>query len=327
MKYCSKCILTDKFFSVKINEDGLCNYCAMEEKLPEEIKKVEEVTLPPNKGNYDIVLAYSGGKDSTYTLYLLKKKYKVNVLAVTFDNGFLSEETYQNIRNVCANLDVDSLIISPSTKKLNPIFKLALKDDKLPKKSLERASSICTYCIGLVKMNVYKEAMMRKIPYIAFGWTPGQINMKKQVVKLDYSMLRANFAHMRNNIVDKLGGDYNSILLTDEVINENKDNIPSLFYPFIDDDYDESQILDKISEYGWVRPKNTDDNSTNCLLNAYAIAKHKEKYGFHPYALELAGLVRSGALDREEAMNRIMKEDNQEVLDFVERKLNTDCIE
>ncbi|WP_158559057.1 hypothetical protein [Agathobacter rectalis] len=27
MKYCKKCILSDNFFSVKIEENGLCNYC------------------------------------------------------------------------------------------------------------------------------------------------------------------------------------------------------------------------------------------------------------------------------------------------------------
>lgn len=54
-------------------------------------------------------------------------------------------------------------------KKLNSIFKYALHDDTLPLKSLERASSICTYCISLVKMAVYREAILKKIPYIALG--------------------------------------------------------------------------------------------------------------------------------------------------------------
>lgn len=65
MKYCSKCILSDKFFSVKINEDGLCNYCVEEAKQQEEsVKKsinenVKEVTLPSSEKNYDVVLALS----------------------------------------------------------------------------------------------------------------------------------------------------------------------------------------------------------------------------------------------------------------------------
>ncbi|AJH03360.1 7-cyano-7-deazaguanine synthase [Bacillus thuringiensis] len=321
MKYCSKCTLSDKLFSVTIDDDGVCNFCKTQ-TYTSDYKKPQDLGLKTNGKNYDIVLAYSGGKDSTYTLYLLKEKYKLNVLAVTFDNGFLAEETYSNIRNVCASLNADSLIIAPSTKKINAIYKYSNEDESLPKKSLERASAICTYCIGLVKMYVYKEAILRKIPYITFGFTPGQININKQVVKLDYRTLKSNFAGIKGNIIKEFGESYSSILLMDDLVDENKDNIPALFYPFMNDNYNENQILDKISEFGWVKPTDTDGNSTNCLMNAYAIHKHKEKYGFHPYALELAHLVRSNSMDREEALSRIMEDDNKEIIKYVEQKLN-----
>ncbi|KEO78100.1 hypothetical protein MKN04_13285 [Paenibacillus polymyxa] len=321
MKYCSKCVLSDKLFFVTIDDDGVCNFCKSQ-TYTSDYKKSQDSGLKTNGKNYDIVLAYSGGKDSTYTLYLLKEKYKLNVLAVTFDNGFLAEKTYSNIRNVCSCLNTDSLIIAPSTKKLNAIYKYSNEDESLPKKSLERASAICTYCIGLVKMYVYKEAILRKIPYITFGFTPGQININKQIVKLDYRTLKSNFAGIKDNIIKEFGESYSSILLLDDLVDENKDNIPALFYPFMNDDYNENQILDKISEFGWAKPTDTDGNSTNCLMNAYAIHKHKEKYGFHPYALELAHLVRSNSMDREEALSRIMEDDNAEIIKYVEQKLN-----
>ena len=171
-------------------------------------------------------------------------------------------------------------------------------------------------------MYVYKEAILRKIPYITFGFTPGQININKQVVKLDYRTLKSNFAGIKGNIIKEFGESYSSILLMDDLVDENKDNIPALFYPFMNDNYNENQILDKISEFGWVKPTDTDGNSTNCLMNAYAIHKHKEKYGFHPYALELAHLVRSNSMDREEALSRIMEDDNKEIIKYVEQKLN-----
>lgn len=319
MKYCKKCVLSDNLFSVKIGADGVCNYC---NTTKPEKHKVEDTGLLSRGEEYDVVLAYSGGKDSTYTLYLLKKKYKVNVLAVVFDNGYLTEETYQNIKNICTNLGVDYEIISPSLSKLNSVFRYALVDENLPKKSLERASAICTYCIGLVKMTVYKEAMLRKIPYIAFGWTPGQISTGKQIVKLEPSIIKSNFSLIRDNIIEEFGEKYKSILLTDKIIDENVDYIPSLFYPFIDEEYNEQKVLEQISNLGWKKPHKTDSNSTNCLLNTYAIYKHKEKYGFHPYALELASLVRNGALDRDEAMNRIMEADNSNIIEMVQKKLD-----
>lgn len=322
MKYCNKCVLSDNMFSVKISDDGLCNYCKNSKVLENSTNDAEFTFKTNSDNNYDIVLAYSGGKDSSYTLYLLREKYKLRVLAITFDNGFLSEVTYQNIKNVCTTLDVDNLIIAPSSQKLNKIFAFSMIDDSLPKKSLERASSICTYCIALVKMNVYKEAILRRIPYIAFGWTPGQINPSKQVVKLQASMVKSNFFRIKNNILENLGQEYYSLLLPDELLEDDKYTMPALFYPFSGGMYDEKRIIEKISEFGWKKVKNTDSNSTNCLLNSYAIYKHKEKYGFHPYALELSSLVRSGFMSREEALKKINEDLNFEIIESIDKKLN-----
>lgn len=163
---------------------------------------------------------------------------------------------------------------------------------------------------------------MREIPYIAFGWTPGQVNLRKQIVKLDSYMVSANFSRIRDNILKNLGEEYNSILLMDDFIEKNKRNMPSLFYPFTKNEYNEDQIIEKISKFGWERNIGTDSNSTNCLLNSYAIHKHKEKYGFHPYALEMANLVRNNLLDRQDALNRINEEEDKELIRHIDEKLN-----
>lgn len=67
-------------------------------------------------------MAYSGGKDSTYTLDLLINRYKLRALALTFDNTFISEKSLVNIRKVCAALGVDYMIIQPSPKVLKNFF-------------------------------------------------------------------------------------------------------------------------------------------------------------------------------------------------------------
>lgn len=316
MKYCKKCVLSDNMFSVSLNEEGVCNYCINYEKEvnKKDAIKREEANLDKYKGqgDYDVLLAYSGGKDSTYTLYLLREKYGLRVLTMTFDNGFLSDKTFENIRVITKNLVADNIIISPSFMKMKKLFRFAESDDKLPKKSLERASSVCTHCIGIVKSMAYKEAILRKIPLISFGWTPGQIGMSKQIVNFDPNMVKTMFKSLKQKVINGLGEEYGPFYLTDEFIEEHKDSLPSLFYPFPSHTYNEDAIFDTISKFGWERPKNTDLNSTNCLMNSYAIKKHFEKYGFHPYALELAQLVREGVMTREDALNRIVLSENQE---------------
>lgn len=132
---------------------------------------------------------------------------------------------------------------------------------------------------------------------------------------------------IRKNIIEKFGDDYKSIVLADDVVDNNLESIPSLFYPFVDEKYSEEKIINIISKIGWKRPTETDSNSTNCLLNTYAIFKHKEKYGFHPYALELATMVRNGLMKREEAMKRIMQDEDPEIVCWVEKILENEYTE
>ena len=327
MKYCTKCVLSDNIFSVTINENGVCNYCVRYEEDLEDniISKKEGIDLKQYKrpDGYDVLLAYSGGKDSTYSLFLLREKYKLNVLTLTFDNGFISNKAFENIKNVTKNLVADNIIIAPSYTKMKKIFQFAKDDDSLPKKSLVRASSICTHCIGIVKSLAYKEAILRDIPLICFGWTPGQIGLDKQIIALDYKMVKANFKSLREKVVKKLGNEYLPFYLTDQFIEENKDSLPSLFYPFPIHTYNEEAIFETISKYGWKRPEQMDLNSTNCLMNSYAIKNHFDKFGFHPYALELSELVREEVITRYEALERISKNNTlNDISKDIESQLN-----
>jgi hypothetical protein len=86
--------------------------------------------------------------------------------------------------------------------------------------------------------------------------------------------------------------------------------------------YDEAQIYARIGELGWESPQDTDPNSTNCLLNAFANQLHLEKHRFHPYAMELAELVREGVLAREEAITRLSKPSDQKTVDDIRIRLN-----
>ena len=329
MKECTNCTLSDNIFSVRIGEDGLCNYCRRHQTRgsvlllnPEQAESQMRAAFDAHKDRpYQILLAYSGGKDSTYTLYKLRKHYNVSVLAVTFDNGFLTEQCRKNIHTVTAELDVDSITVKPSFNKLAQIFHLAAASEIFPKKALERASSICTACIGLVKTTVYREAILRAIPFICFGWTPGQAPVKSPVIKLDYRMILANQNQLKEPIIQHLGEAYQNYFIEADWLEAHTEDIPSLAYPLVFETYNEDAIYDAIHSLGWEKPADTDVNSTNCLLNSYANHVHMKAYGFNPYTLEIAGLVREGYLSREEGLKKLSKSGEQPVIDAVRSEL------
>lgn len=330
MKTCKNCTLNDNIFSARINDEGLCNYCLQtnksnnisdEEYVEKEKQLIDDFNQYKNLP-YQVLLAYSGGKDSTFTLYKLREKFNVSVLAVTFDNGFLTEQCRQNIHEATANLGVDSITIKPSFSKLAKVFNLAASKEIYPKKSLERASSICTACIGIVKSTVYKEAILRKIPFVCFGWTPGQVHVKSPIMKLDYRMLLANQKQIQDPIVKNLGEEYKKYFIDPEWIEAEKEDVPSIAYPLVFSNYNEDEILNTIKSIGWKKPQDTDMNSTNCLLNSYANFIHARDYGYNPYSLEIASLVREGFLSREEGLKKLSVSGEASVINYVKNELD-----
>mgnify|MGYP005841331741 CR=1 FL=1 len=324
MKVCEKCLLSDNIPSVRINSSGLCNYC----DVYPETKKLDnagddgfsELLNKYGHKKYQVLMAYSGGKDSTYTLKLIKEKYDASILAVTFNNCFLSESCMKNISVVTDRLGVESLIVKYPVGKLINAFKFAESGGIFPRQSLERASSICNLCIMLVKNLVYYEAIVRDIPIICFGWTPGQVEAAKPVLKLNHRMVTKVFENIRSAVTGELGGDYARYFIDEKFMNENEDRIPYLYYPFVDNTYDEEKIVDEIREIGWEPPRNTDGNSSNCLLNSYANQRHLERYGYHPYAFEISSLVREGYMTREEGSKKLENVKNDRMFEIINEK-------
>jgi hypothetical protein len=60
------------------------------------------------------------------------------------------------------------------------------------------------------------------------------------------------------------------------------------------------------------------------LLNAFANQAHFEQMGYHAYAMELAGLVREGYMDRDEALQRLETPASPELVSLVAKRLGID---
>ena len=109
-KMCSKCVLTDKMPNIEFDEKGVCNYCNSHEKIQTKPEKKFRKILDnyrTKNNKYDCMIGLSGGRDSTYVLWKLVNDYKMKVLAVTYDNPFMSEQAKKNIDNTVSRLDID----------------------------------------------------------------------------------------------------------------------------------------------------------------------------------------------------------------------------
>jgi tRNA(Ile)-lysidine synthase TilS/MesJ len=270
--------------------------------------------------DYDVLMSYSGGKDSTYTSVLLKEDYELNVLAVTFDNGFISEQTLRNIRAVVENLGIDHIIVKPRFDVLKKIFNECRDGNPFSPKTIERASTICTSCMGLIKYHALRMAIEKDIPFIAYGWSPGQAPITSSILKNNPQMTKMMQESIRGPLYKMAGKAIDPYFLEDEHFN-GPHPFPYTVHPLAFLGYDEGRIYETIQSYGWKAPQDTDANSTNCLLNSYANIVHKEQFRFNPYSWELANLVREGFLDRESALERIGRVESPETVALVKKRL------
>ncbi|MEI9476864.1 MAG: hypothetical protein WCO26_09840 [Deltaproteobacteria bacterium] len=328
MQTCSKCVLPENFPTIEFDHHGVCNQCRSfkGDERQDELKREYQdkfaklVHQHQGSGEYDVLVAYSGGKDSSYTLDIFRNHFNLRVLAVTFDNGFVSPYAFRNIRVVTDRLGIDHIIFKPSFEVLKKVYLISLNGNLYSKKTLERASTICTSCMGFVKFITLKIALEKEIPFIGYGWSPGQAPIQSSVMKTSPPFVKATQKAIFEPLYQQMGDQVKPYFLNDGYF-ERQDRFPYNVHPLAFLDYDEDKIYQRIKELGWEPPSDTDSNSTNCLMNAFANQVHLKQFGFHPYAFEMAGLVRMGVLSREEALKRLNEPGNEKVIEDVKRKL------
>jgi len=326
---CQKCVLTDKFPRISFDENGVCNFCRSSKKADDQTdlkKKYEEkfkalISEYKGKGTYDCLVAFSGGKDSTYTLHLLKNNYHLNILSFSFDNWFQSKRAAQNIRNVVQHLNLDHITILPSFDTFKKILHTAISShDLYSAKSLERASAICTTCLSLIRFIGFKIAVEKNIPFLIFGLSPGQAPIATSVFKTNAGMIK-NMQKLTFKILhSKIGDSIKPYFLEDKHF-EKSDSFPISINPLAFSEYNEEVILSIANNMGWIKPDDTDPNSTNCLLNAFANQVHIEKFGYNPYAIEIAELVRIGYMSREDGIKRLEEPPSQDQVAMIKKIL------
>ena len=120
MKYqiCSRCVMDSSDPDISFDSNNYCNHCneffdfkqAIAYQAGESEKKLEKlvsnIKKEGQKNKYDCLIGVSGGVDSSYVAYLVKE-LGLRPLALHMDNGWNSEHSAANIRNICSKLEID----------------------------------------------------------------------------------------------------------------------------------------------------------------------------------------------------------------------------
>jgi hypothetical protein len=181
--------------------------------------------------------------------------------------------------------------------------------------------------MGLVKFITLQTAIEKEIPFIAYGWSPGQAPIQSAVVKNHLSFVRKSQNLFLKPLEKVIGPAVRAYFLDERHFQQGENaNLPYYINPLSFLCYEEEKIYERIQALGWQPPRDTDPNSTNCLLNGFANQVHLEKHRYHPYAMEMAELVREGIVSREQALRRLTAAVDQEVVQQVKAKLDLESL-
>ena len=124
MRYCQRCCYPENAQpSIIFDEQGVCSGCRVVESRPsidwaererwlvellDEYKSKAKAARNP----YDCIIPVSGGKDSHYQAYLMKVKYGMNPLFVTYNHLYNTKVGLRNLENMFRKFSCDLIRFS-----------------------------------------------------------------------------------------------------------------------------------------------------------------------------------------------------------------------
>lgn len=166
MKRCSACCLPETQDSIHFDANGVCTVCNQINVKKEVIDwnergrmLIELCDRFRGKHAYDCVVPFSGGKDSTYTLWYIAEKLKLKPLVVSFDHGFYRPGHLKNRERTLKKLHCDFLSFKASWKIVR----------ELMMESLKRKGDFCWHCHCGVYAGSMQVALKYDVPLIFWG--------------------------------------------------------------------------------------------------------------------------------------------------------------
>ena len=166
MKRCTKCNLPETHETITFDENGVCNICNQHIFKNERIDWAERkrdldalIEEHRGHGDYDCIIPFSGGKDSTWALYYLVTEYRLKPLVVRFDHGFLRPNLEANVKRTMRKLGVDFMSFTPNWKIVQKLMLQAF---------LEKGD-FCWHCHTGIFSYPMRIAIEKRVPLIFWG--------------------------------------------------------------------------------------------------------------------------------------------------------------
>ena len=321
LKRCTKCILPETYPFMDFDAQGVCRYCRNWKTIRPKGEKALMDAVEPYRskdGSPDVIVAFSGGRDSSYGLHYVKKVLGMNPVAFTYDWGMVTDLARRNQARLCGALGIEHIIrsadITAKRRYVRKNIEAWLKKPELGMVTLlmagdkefyhharqlrkETGIKLVIFCTGnLIEEAPYKTGLM------GFRQDDDGMVLTKMSTRNKASMLwyyaknyLKNPAYINESIFDTAAAYWHTFVVNDDFL---------YLYHYLP--WNEDQIVGTIRrEYDW---EVATDTETTWRIGDGTAAFYNYIYGtiagFTEDESMLSNMVREGYIDRDEALRR-----------------------
>lgn len=306
MQICARCVQDSTVPGIEFDVNGVCNFCHFHEllcKLFPGGKKGKEILngifskiREKGKGKkYDCVVGISGGRDSTYLLWNVVKKWKLRPIAVHFNDGFDNPVAGENMVNAVKKLGVELRTITSDYREG--------KDLKIDFLKASTPDINLGTDIGIAS-SLYSVAAKENIKYVLIG----QSFRTEGVKPLSWSYFDGDYLRSVHKMFGSVPlrpwkpDDAGFNLGIREMFYYSVIRGMKTFTPFYHTDYIRKEGEEIIkSELDWVYPG---AHYYDDLYHSLIKYVHRVKFNIDLNMNSDSALVRTGQMEREQALAR-----------------------
>jgi asparagine synthetase B (glutamine-hydrolysing) len=321
LRRCAKCILPETYPFMDFDAAGVCRYCRTWKRVTPKGADALRAAVEPYRsrdGSPDVIVAFSGGRDSSYGLHYVKTVLGMNPIAFTYDWGMVTDLARRNCARVCGKLGIEHIIrsadITAKRRYVRKNIEAWLKKPELGMVTLlmagdkefyaharqlrrETGIKLVIFCTGnMIEEAPYKTGLM--------GFRQDDDNMvlthmtrRNKLAMLWYfaKNYAKNPAYLNESLLDTANAFWQTFVVKDDFL---------YLYHYLP--WSEDEIVGTIRrEYDW---ETSPDTQTTWRIGDGTAAFYNYIYGtiagFTEDEAMLSNMVREGYLDRDEALVR-----------------------
>ena len=319
LRRCTRCILPESYPFVDFDAQGVCRYCRGWRKIQVKGEEALLRAVEPYRsrdGSPDVIVAFSGGRDSTFGLHYVKTVLGMNPVAFTYDWGMVTDLARRNQARICGKLGIEHIVRSADiAKKRRYIRKNVeawLKKPELGMVTLltagdkefyhharqlrkETGIKLVIFCTGnMIEDTPYKTGLCG-IREDDHGMTLTGLSFRNEMALLLYYFKNylKNPSYFNESFLDTLYAYWCTFVVKDDFL---------YLYHYVE--WEERKIVDTIRrEYDW---EVATDTTSTWRIGDWTAAFYNYIYetiaGWTEDEVMLSNMIREGAKTREEAL-------------------------